>query len=331
MEKTLWKGMERPRKVVVDQETLTPTYGKFIAEPFERGYGLTIGNSLRRVLISSLPGAAVTSVKFDGVTHEFTTIPEVKEDVTDIILNLKELILRLDGTGPVSISLNSHGEGEIKAKDIKIPPSVEILNPELHIATLGKKGKLNLEMTVDTGRGYVPAELNKKEGQPLGIIPIDSIFSPVKKVTFEVQKTRIGQMTDYDRIVLEIWTNGSIKPEDALGYAAKIVKDHMSVFINFEEKEEVVSNEKDEDKKLNEVLDQSVEELELSVRAANCLRNSEIKTIRDLVGRTEMDMLRFRNFGRKSLNEIKELLIVMGLSFGMKVDEKNKKKKEKEE
>lgn len=320
MEKTLWKGMERARKVMVDQETLTPTYGKFIAEPFERGYGLTIGNSLRRVLISSLPGTAVTSVKFEGITHEFTAIPEVKEDVTDIILNLKELVLRLDGTGPVNVRLNVHGEREIKAKDIEIPPSIEILNPEQHIATLGRKGKLNLELTVNTGRGYVPAELNKKEGQPLGVIPIDSLFSPVRKVTFEVQKTRIGQMTDFDRIVLEIWTNGSIKPEDALGYAAKIIKDHMSVFINFEEKEEMISNEKDESKKFNETLDQSVEELELSVRAANCLRNSEIKTIGDLVCRTEADMLKFRNFGRKSLNEIKEILVGMGLSFGMKIE-----------
>ncbi|MFH1287947.1 MAG: DNA-directed RNA polymerase subunit alpha [bacterium] len=322
MEKSLWKGMERARKIMVEQETLTPTYGKFIAEPFERGYGITLGNSLRRVLISSLPGAAVTSVKFEGITHEFAVIPEVKEDVTDIILNLKELVMTLDGAGPVNIRLNVHGERTVKAKDIEIPPSIEILNPEQHIATLGKKGKLNLELTVNTGRGYVPAELNKKEGQALGIIPVDSLFSPVKKVTFDVQKTRIGQMTDYDRIILEIWTNGSIKPEDALGYAAKIVKDHMSVFINFEEKEEMVSNEKDEDKKINEILDQSVEELELSVRAANCLRNSEIQTIGDLVHRTESDMLRFRNFGRKSLNEIKELLIGMGLSFGMKMDGK---------
>ncbi|MEW6088544.1 MAG: DNA-directed RNA polymerase subunit alpha [bacterium] len=328
MEKTLWKGMERPRKVIVEQDTLTPTYGKFIAEPFERGYGITIGNSLRRVLISSLPGAAVTSVKFEGITHEFTTIPEIKEDVTDIILNLKELVLKLNGTGPVNINLNVHGEKEVKAKDIEAPSSIEILNPEQHIATLGKRGKLNLELTVDVGRGYVPAEFNKKEGQAIGVIPVDSLFSPVKKVTFDVQKTRIGQMTDYDRVVLEIWTNGSIKPEDALGYAAKIVKDHMSVFINFEEKEEVISDEKDEDKKLNELLDQSVEELELSVRAANCLRNSEIKTIRDLVHRSEIDMLKFRNFGRKSLNEIKEILVSMGLSFGMKIDEKNKKRKE---
>lgn len=328
MEKTLWKGMERPRKVMIEQETLTPTYGKFIAEPFERGYGTTIGSSLRRVLLSSLPGAAITSVKFEGITHEFTTIPEVKEDVTDIILNLKEVIVKYNEAGPVNIRLDVHGEKEIKAKDIEVPPSVEILNPEQHIATLGKKGKLNLEMTVDAGRGYITAELNKKEGQAIGIIPIDAIFSPVKKVNFIVEKTRIGQMTDYDRLVMEIWTSGSIKPEDALGYAAKIVKDHMSVFINFEEKEELVSDEKDEDKKLNEMLDQSVEELELSVRAANCLRNSEIKTIRDLVHRSETDMLRFRNFGRKSLNEIKEILITMGLSFGMKIDEKIKKQDE---
>lgn len=320
MEKIVWKGMERARKVIIEQ--VTPTYGKFIAEPFESGYGITIGNSLRRVLISSLPGAAVTSVKFDGVTHEFTTIPDVKEDVTDIILNLKELVLKLDGAGPVHAGLNAHGEKEVKAKDIEAPPSVEILNPEQHIATLGRKGKLNLELTIDTGRGYVPAELNKKEGQAIGVIPVDSLFSPVRKVTFDVQKTRIGQKTNYDRIVLEIWTNGSIKPEDALGYAAKIVKDHMSVFINFEEKkEEVVSGEKGDEKKFDEMLNQSVEELELSVRAANCLRNSEIKTIGDLVFRTEADMLKFRNFGRKSLNEIKEILVGMGLSFGMKGSE----------
>lgn len=319
MEKILWKGMERARKVIIEE--VTPTYGKFIAEPFESGYGITIGNSLRRVLISSLPGAAVTSVKFDGVTHEFTTVPDVKEDVTDIILNLKELVLKLDGAGPVNVTLNAHGEKEIKAGDIEIPPSIEILNPEQHIATLGRKGKLNLELTIDAGRGYVPAELNKKEGQAIGVIPVDSLFSPVRKVTFDVQKTRIGQRTDYDRIVLEIWTNGSIKPEDALGYAAKIVKDHMSVFINFEEKEEVISGEKGDEKKFDEVLNQSVEELELSVRAANCLRNSEIKTIGDLVFKTEADMLKFRNFGRKSLNEIKEILVGMGLSFGMKGSE----------
>lgn len=319
MEKILWKGMERARKVIIEE--VTPTYGKFIAEPFESGYGITIGNSLRRVLISSLPGAAVTSVKFDGVTHEFTTIPDVKEDVTDIILNLKELILKLDGAGPVNVTLSAHGEKEVKAGDIEIPPSIEILNPEQHIATLGRKGKLNLELTINTGRGYVPAELNKKEGQAIGVIPVDSLFSPVRKVTFDVQKTRIGQRTDYDRIVLEIWTNGGIKPEDALGYAAKIVKDHMSVFINFEEKEEVVPGEKDDGRKFDEVLNQSVEELELSVRAANCLRNSEIKTIGDLVFRTEADMLKFRNFGRKSLNEIKEILVGMGLSFGMKGSE----------
>lgn len=319
MEKILWKGMERARKVIIEE--MTPTYGKFIAEPFESGYGITIGNSLRRVLISSLPGAAVTSVKFDGVTHEFTTIPDVKEDVTDIILNLKELVLKLDGAGPVNVTLSAHGEKEVKARDIEAPPSIEILNPEQHIATLGRKGKLNLELTIDAGRGYVPAELNKKDGQAIGVIPVDSLFSPVRKVTFDVQKTRIGQRTDYDRIILEIWTNGSIKPEDALGYAAKIVKDHMSVFINFEEKEEVISCEKGDERKFDEVLNQSVEELELSVRAANCLRNSEIKTIGDLVYRTEADMLKFRNFGRKSLNEIKEILVGMGLSFGMKGSE----------
>lgn len=335
-----WKKLEIPKKLEFERETFSDTYGKFFAEPFERGYATTIGNSLRRILLSSIQGAAITSVKANGVSHEFATIPGIVEDMTEIILNLKETRLKLNTDNEQKkIYLNVSGEREVKAKDITPDTEVEIVNPEQHIATLtSKTAKLELELDVEIGRGYVSAEKNKKEGQPIGIMPIDSIFTPVTKVRFEIENARVGQITDYDRLVMEIWTDGRIKPDDALAHAAYILKDHMNIFINFEEEPENIEEEKvDEEKeKLRELLSKSVEEMELSVRASNCLKVASIKTIVELVQKTEQDMLKYRNFGRKSLNEIKDILSGMGLSFGMQIDHellkpsgKSTKKKEK--
>jgi DNA-directed RNA polymerase subunit alpha len=317
-----WKDLIRPKRLEIEKESSAPFYGKFTAEPLERGVGITIGNSLRRVLLSSLQGAAIASVKIDGVLHEFSAIPGVKEDVTEIILNLKEVRLKLHTEGPKSIRVKAEGARELKAGDILTGDAVEILNPEHHIATLSKDSKLSMEMVVKTGRGYVPAERNKEENQPIGTLPIDAIFSPIKKVNYTVTNARVGQRTDYDKLILEVWTDGSLSPEEALAYSAKILKDQLSIFITFDEQEEVQEafKEPEETEKLNENLFRSVDELELSVRSANCLKHANIKLIGDLVQKTEAEILATKNFGRKSLNEIKEILAEMGLNFGMKLE-----------
>ena len=327
-----WKDLIKPKKLDVERETLTPFYGKFYAEPFERGFGVTIGNSLRRILLSCLQGAAITSVKIDAVLHEFTSIPDVKEDVTDIILNLKEVKVKLHADGPKTIRIEAGGEKVVKAGDIIADDTVEIMNPDHLVATLLPNGKLNMEMVVKRGKGYVPAERNKEEGQPIGTIPIDAIFSPIKKVNYTVTNARVGQITDYDKLTLEVWTNGCVHPEDAVAYAAKILKDQLSIFINFEEEPETEEEDEgveQEQERLNEHLFKSVDELELSVRSANCLKHANIKLIGELVQKTESEILATKNFGRKSLNEIKEILGEMGLSFGMKLEDFPPKAEEK--
>jgi DNA-directed RNA polymerase subunit alpha len=316
-----WRDLIKPRRLEVDQDSLTGTYGKFVAEPLERGFGTTLGNSLRRVLLSSLQGSAITSVKIEGVDHEFTTIPEVAEDVTDIVLNLKEVLLRMHTNETKTLRIEAEGPKEIKAGDIIADQDVEILNPGHHICTVSEGGKVRLELTCRRGHGYVPATVNKVAGSPIGTIPIDSLFSPVRKVNYQVTNARVGQVTDYDKLSLEVWTDGSVTPQDAVAYAAKIIKEQLTVFVNFDETEEpVVAEAPKEEAKLNENLFRSVDELELSVRSANCLQQANIKTIGDLVQRTEAEMLKTKNFGRKSLKEIKEILAEMGLSLGMKLD-----------
>ena len=327
------KDLIRPKRLEVEKETLTPFYGKFTAEPFERGFGITIGNSLRRILLSCLQGAAIASVKIDGVLHEFSTVPGVKEDVTEIILNLKEVRLKLHTEGPKTIRVKTEGQKVLKAGDVQTGDAVEILNPEHYIATLSRDAKLSMEMAVKMGRGYVPAERNKEENQPIGTIPIDAIFSPIKKVNYTVTNARVGQITDYDKLTLEVWTDGSLSPEEAVAHAAKILKNQLSIFITFEEEEDseiAVFGEQDEVEKLNENLFRSVDELELSVRSANCLKHANIKLIGDLVQKTEAEILATKNFGRKSLNEIKEILEEMGLGLGMKLENWPPKKEEEE-
>jgi DNA-directed RNA polymerase subunit alpha len=321
MQQKSWKDLIRPKRLEAEKETLTPFYGKFIAEPFERGFGITIGNSLRRILLSSLQGAAITSVKIDGVLHEFSTVPGVKEDATEIILNLKEVRLKLHTEGSKTIRVKAEGPKDLKAGDIITSDAVEILNPDHHLATLTRDAKLSMEMVVKTGRGYVPAERNKEENQPIGTLPIDAIFSPIRKVNYTVTNARVGQITDYDKLTLEVWTDGSLNPEEAMAYAAKILKDQLSIFITFEEEEETEgAKDQEETEGLNENLFRSVDELELSVRSANCLKHANIKLIGDLVQKTEAEILATKNFGRKSLNEIKEILAEMGLSLGMKLE-----------
>jgi DNA-directed RNA polymerase subunit alpha len=316
-----WRDLIKPKGLVVDQETLTNTYGKFVAEPLERGFGITLGNSLRRVLLSSLQGAAITSTRIEGVEHEFMTIPEVAEDVTDIILNLKEVLLQIHTNEVKTIRIEADGPREIKAGDIIADGQVEVLNPGHHVLTISEGGKVRMEMTARRGRGYVPAERNKAPGAPLGTIPIDALFSPIRKVNYQVTNARVGQQTDYDKLSLEVWTDGSVAPADAVAFAAKIVKEQLNIFINFDEAEEAVEEVKPiEETKLNENLFRSVDELELSVRSANCLANANIKSIGDLVQKTEAEMLKTKNFGRKSLKEIKEILAEMGLSLGMKLE-----------
>ncbi|MFQ5949472.1 MAG: DNA-directed RNA polymerase subunit alpha [Nitrospiria bacterium] len=320
------KDFQIPKKLVIEEETHTQNYGKFYAEPFERGFGTTVGNSLRRVLFSSITGAAVTSVKIEGVLHEFSTIPGVKEDVTEVILNIKNLRLKLYTDKPKTIRLRKKGPGDALAKDIIHDADVEILAPDLHIATLDRDATLDMEMVVKIGRGYVSAARNKEEGAAIGVIPIDSIFSPIRKVNVTVENARVGRVTDYDKLILEIWTDGSIKPEDALAYAAKNQKDHLSIFVNFDEaafdEKAQVSRAQNGEMKggFNKNLLRDVSELELSVRAANCLKNANIRTIADLVQKTEAEMLKTKNFGRKSLNEIKEILSEMRLSLGMNIE-----------
>lgn len=316
-----WRDLIRPKMLEVDKESLTANYGRFTCEPLERGFGTTIGNSIRRVLLSSLQGAAICAVKLDAALHEFQTLPDVVEDVTDIILNLKDVLIRMHDSKPRTLRIDKEGEGEVTAGDIQASEGVEILNPGHHIATLSRGGKLHAELLVQMGRGYVPAERNKQPNMPIGMIPIDALFSPIKKVNYVVTNARVGQQTDYDKLSVEVWTDGSVKPDDAVAYAAKILKDQLTIFINFEEtyepSDEPVSEEQS---KLNENLDKSVDELELSVRSANCLQNANIRYIGELVQRSEAEMLKTKNFGRKSLKEIKEILQEMGLSLGMKLE-----------
>jgi DNA-directed RNA polymerase subunit alpha len=317
----LWRGFQKPKRLATDTETLTDKYGRFYAQPFERGFGTTIGNALRRVLLSSIEGAAVTAVKIEGVLHEFQSIPGVVEDATDIILNLKQVPFKLNGDGPKAIYLKAEQPGVVTSGMIEADGDVEILDKNVYIATVSEGGKLDMEMRLKRARGYVAADKNFDEDLGLGFIPIDSVHSPVRKVNYTVEAARLGQITDYDKLDIEIWTNGSIAPADALGLAAKLLKDHMTIFINFEE--ELETEARGEEKPLikNENLNRSVEELELSVRSYNCLKNANIQTIGELVQKTEAEMLKTKNFGRKSLNEIKEILASMGLSLGMKIDD----------
>ncbi|MFO7561651.1 MAG: DNA-directed RNA polymerase subunit alpha [Enhygromyxa sp.] len=315
-----WRDLIRPKKLDVDGESLTVSYGKFTCEPLERGYGITLGNSLRRVLLSSLQGAAITTVRIEGALHEFTSIPAVAEDVTDIILNIKALRLSMDDATPRTLLIDKTGEGPVTAADIQAPTGVHVLDPSQHIATLSKSGRLHMEMTCAMGRGYATADQNKTEGMPIGVIPIDSLFSPIRKVNYRVTNARVGHQTDYDKLTLQVWTDGSVRPDDAVAYAAKILKEQLSIFINHEEIEESVVPTQSEQDKLNDILWRSVDELELSVRSANCLQNANIHYIGDLVQRTEAEMLKTKNFGRKSLKEIKEILAQMGLSLGMKIE-----------
>lgn len=320
-----WKNLQKPKKL--EKVELNDKYGKFISEPFERGYAIAIGNALRRILLSSIPGAAITSVKIDGVQHEFQTIPGVMEDVSEIILNLKQVKISMDSDSPKKIYLDVSGEREITAGDIKCDSDIKIINPNQHIATLtSRDSRLSMEMEVDTGRGYVTADKNAREDMPIGTIPIDSIFTPVLNVKIDVENTRVGQIIDYDRLILEVTTDGRIDPETAVTQAALILREYLNIFITQEGELEIKEEKIDEEKeKLKLLLAKSVEELELSVRSSNCLKNANIKTIADLVVKTEIDMLKYRNFGRKSLNEIKEVLAEMGLSFGMKIDKETMK------
>lgn len=316
-----WRDLIKPKRLQIESDTLTDTYGKFYAEPFERGFGTTLGNSLRRVLLSSLQGAAIASVRIKGVLHEFSTIPGVTEDVTDVILNLKGVLLKLHGQESRNIRIVKKGAGVITAGDIITDSQVEVLNPEHHIATCSKEADLEMDMVVTMGKGYVPAERNRDEKAPVGTIPIDSIFSPIQKVNFNVTNARVGQITNYDKLNLEVFTDGSVRPDDAVAYAAKILKEQLQIFINFDENIEPSEEAAGEEtRKINENLYRSVDELELSVRSANCLKNANIRLIGDLVQRSEAEMLKTQNFGRKSLNEIKDILAEMGLTLGMKLE-----------
>ena len=316
-----WQELIKPKKLDIVLSEASRRVATVVAEPLERGFGQTLGNSLRRVLLSSLQGAAITAVKIDGALHEFQTLPDVVEDVTDIVLNLKEVLLRMHTNEQKTLRIEVEGPKEVKAGDIIADDQVEILNPGHHICTLSEGGKLRMEMICRRGRGYVPAVNNKNPGDPIGTVPIDALFSPIRKVNYQVTNARVGQVTDYDKLSLEVWTDGSVTPQDAVAYAAKIIKEQLTVFINFDETEEpVIAEAPKEEAKLNENLFRSVDELELSVRSANCLQQANIKTIGDLVQRTEAEMLKTKNFGRKSLKEIKEILAEMGLSLGMKLE-----------
>jgi DNA-directed RNA polymerase subunit alpha len=317
----MFRGFQKPKRLVANTETLTDRYGMFMAQPFERGFGTTIGNGLRRVLLSSIEGTAITAVRIDGVAHEFSPIPGIVEDATDIILNLKQVPFKMSGEGVKTARLVVEGAGEVLSGQIETDADVEVLDRNMHIATVGETGLLNIEMRLKRSRGYVSAERNFDEDLPLGYIPIDSVHSPVRKVNYSVEGARLGQMTDFDKLTVEVWTNGAISPQDAVGQAAKLLKDHMAIFINFEELPEAAEEPGERAlSQMNEILNRSVEELELSVRSYNCLKNANIQTIGDLVQKTEAEMLRTKNFGRKSLNEIKDILSSLGLSFGMKLD-----------
>ena len=318
---TLWKGFQKPKRLEIDTETLTSTYGKFYAQPFERGFGTTVGNALRRVLPSSIEGAAITAVKIEGVLHEFSSLPGVVEDVTDIILNLKQIPIKMHTTEEKILTIDVERKGKVTAADLQGDSTVEILDPDAPIATLSENGSLRAELRVSTGRGYVSADKNFDDDMGIGYIPIDSVHSPVRRVNYHVEAARIGQATDYDRLVLEVWTNGTISPTDAVGLAATLLRDHLTIFVNADHETALEgAGEGELPENLAEYLNKSVDELELSVRSANCLKNAGIRTIRDLVQRTEKDMLETKNFGRKSLNEIKDILRPMGLSLGMELE-----------
>ncbi len=321
----LWKGFQKPKRLEVNEESVTPTYGEFASQPYERGFATTIGNSLRRILLSSIEGAAITAVKIDGVVHEFSSVEGVTEDVTDLILNLKAIPMKIinNEVDQTVLTLDAKGPGEVTAKDIQSENGVlEILDPDAHVATLSKGGKLKMEMRVKLARGYVTAEANFDEDLEFGYIPIDSVHSPVKKVNFTVTAARLGRTTDYEKLSLEVWTNGAVSPQSAVALASKLSKDHFNIFINFKEEPERDGEDRgEEEDKINDYLNRSIEELELSVRSYNCLKNANISTIGELVSRTEQEMLKTKNFGRKSLNEIKEILEGMGLSFGMNIQQ----------
>ncbi len=322
-----WKTFEMPKRLEVEKETLTATYGKFVAEPSERGYGTTIGNSLRRVLISSIDGAAVTSLKIDGMLHEFSSMEGVLEDGSQIVLNVKKLVVKYHGKGTKKVVIEADKAGPVLARQIQADETVEIVNPELVICTLTKDVKLRMEMEIGRGRGYVPAERNKQEGSPIGIVPVDSLFSPVTKVNFSVEETRVGQMTDYDKLILEVWTNGAMNPEEALLYASNILQRHLDIFVNYGEIPIEEEEEEEEDTAFKELVAKPISELELSVRSANCLEAASIKTIGDLIQKTEAQMLKYKNFGKKSLAEINAILTSMGLGLGMNVEARLKGKK----
>src|ERR671937_441599 len=320
----MFKGFQKPKRLVANTESLTERYGQFTAQPFERGFGSTVGTGLRRVLLSSIEGAAITAVRIEGVAHEFSPIPGVVEDATDIILNLKQVPLKLHVDHTKTLLLRVDKAGEVRARDIQTDADVEILEPDAHIATIAEHGKLHMEMRMKRGRGYVSADKNFDEDLGIGWIPIDSVHSPIKKVNYLVEAARLGQTTDYDKLTVDVWTNGSINARDAVSLAAKLIRDHLNIFINLEEGAEQQAEAASDQPRIgvsNENLDKSVEELELSVRSYNCLKNANIRTIRELVQKTEGEMLKTKNFGRKSLNEIKEILHSMGLSLGMRVDQ----------
>lgn len=321
----LWKGFQKPKRLEFEKESITDTFGRFTAQPFERGFGTTVGNALRRVLLSSIEGAAITAVRVEGVLHEFSPIPGAMEDTTDLILNLKRVPLKMHVEHPKTMLLKTSEAGEVRAKHITPDPDVEVLDPESYIATLGQGSTLSVEMRVKQGRGYVSADKNFDEDLSIGWIPVDSVHSPVKKVNYFIENARVGQATDYEKLTLEVWTNGAVSPRDAVGLAAKLMKDHLAIFINIEEEDEdeestPVTISEAEREQWWEKLGKSVDEMELSVRSYNCLKNANIRTIGELVQKTESEMLKTKNFGRKSLNEIKEILAGMGLSLGMKLD-----------
>jgi DNA-directed RNA polymerase subunit alpha len=320
----MWSDFQKPKKLDYDPETLTPTYGRFVAQPFERGFGTTIGNALRRVLLSSIEGAAITAVRVEGVLHEFSSLQGVVEDMTDVVLNLKQIPIEMHTDEVKTLYVRVDRPGPVRARDIEVDQDVEILEPDAHIATVADKGKLHMELRVKRGRGYVSADKNFDEDLGIGWIPIDSVHSPIKKVNYLVEAARLGQTTDYDKLTVDVWTNGSISARDAVSLSAKLIRDHLNIFINLEEGVEPQMEAAGDQPRAgasNENLDKSVEELELSVRSYNCLKNANIRTIRELVLKTEAEMLKTKNFGRKSLNEIKEILHTMGLSLGMRVDQ----------
>jgi DNA-directed RNA polymerase subunit alpha len=328
-----WKALQMPKRVEVEEKTMTDRFGRFFIEPLERGFGMTIGSSLRRVLLSSLQGAAVTAVRIDGVLHEFTTINGVYEDTTQVIMNLKKMRFKFTADGPVKGHFEKKGKGEVRAGDMEVDPSVTVLNPELHVATLNDEGELSVDVEIAPGRGYVVAEQHASVERPIGVISVDSQFSPIEKVNFTVENTRIGQRTDFDKLILEVWTDGSVAPSDAVAHSAKILKDHFGLFINFEEEPQEVEEvtEDEEIARIRALIEKSVEELELSVRSSNCLRAADIKTLGQLVQKSEAEMLKYRNFGRKSLREIADVLGEMGLFFGMDVKQYLETKKEEKQ